>query len=152
MRIVYEVITLYYSSVRQPRLLHRSAARQVRYIELQRRITVMNHRGLVPRPMHKLVGPNITGPGSPLILEARFFFLTTTAILHILHRTHPPPHLTWMHRRQARQSHMQRLATRSHPSIQQTTRRTGVSYPPKSQKRTATIREIFSAKWRYYYS
>lgn len=57
----------------------------------------------------------------PLVLKARFSSsLTTTGVPYILHFIYRPPHLNWMHRRWARQSHMQRLATRTHSSIQYT--------------------------------
>src|SRR6266566_6975749 len=67
--------------------------------------------------LYFLTRPKSKPKPSPLILETPFS-LTTTTFLHFIHLIYPPPHLNWMHSGRARQSHTERLATWSHPSIQ----------------------------------
>ena len=75
--------------------------------------------------------PSSMSISNPLILKVRFFFLATTLVLlHPICPPVPPPQPIRMHRRQARQSHMQRLPP--DPARPSSLRRT-VVYCPELQ-------------------
>jgi hypothetical protein len=97
-------------------------------------VTRLRIKVLLPRPKPEPVA---------LVLQVGRSFLGSVL------NARPPPQPIRMHRRQARQSHTQRLAPRPFAPVQRPERRTRVIYGPELQECTTQVSALLAAEWSH---